>query len=222
MRRAAIVLSDAGAVRWPLTELRLWLNDGLREISLHAPSAVSRVVVIDMVSGTRQTLPDTAAALLRVNCNIDVNGDRGASVTPITRDILDQQIPAWQSTAKLPFGPTVRHSIDDPLDQRTFLVAPGNDGTGKLECLVSSRPTPVALPADPLDPDAYTDVIELDDIYVNALIDYVLYRSFSKDVSIAGAPQRAQAHYMQFAGALGIKMQTEATLTPDTRPQSKT
>lgn len=221
MLKVSIILADAGGTRWPLPELLKWLNDGLREITLHAPSAVSSVEVIDMVEGTRQTLPDGFAALLRVNSNIDATGNRGVSVRPTRRDILDQQIPGWQSAAKLAFNAIVYHVIDDPLDRRSFLVAPGNDGTGKIECVVAKRPTEIAAPANPLDIEAYADVIELDDIFINSLVDYILYRAFSKDIAVPGIPQRAQAHYQQFANALGINMQTEMAMNPDTNKSAK-
>lgn len=227
MERAAILLADVGGTRWPATELRLWLNDGLREILLAAPSAATRTIVIDMQIGTRQELPESAAALLRVSCNVvnTIPGgllSRGMAVTPVSRDVMDRQIPGWQAANTLPYSRNVRHTVDDPLDQRAFLVAPGNNGQGQIECLVSARIEAVDLPAvAPESIGSYVTEIYLDDIYLNALLDYVMYRALSKDVAVPSIAGRAQAHYSQFASAIGMKMQTETTLTPDTKPNAQ-
>lgn len=224
LRRSSTILQDAGSIRWPIIELIDWINDGLREITLHAPSAVSETAVLDMAAGTLQTLPAEYSSLLRVNCNITGtpgNYVRGDVVTPINRAVLDAQRPGWQVTSKLPFQPTVRHLVEDPNNHREFYVAPGNDGTGKIEVVVAKRPTQVVETADALNIDSYTDTIDLDDIYLGALTDFVLSKAFSKDTNVAGGGQRAVAHYTQFANALGIKAQNEAAINPMTADRSK-
>jgi DUF971 family protein len=58
---------------------------------------------------------------------------------------------------------------------------------------------------------SYAVQIDIQDIYTSPILDYVLYRAYSKDASFAGSAQRAAAHYSQFANALGAKLQNEAT-----------
>jgi hypothetical protein len=45
------------------------------------------------------------------------------------------------------------------------------------------------------------------------LLDYVLYRAFSKE-DPAAAPQRAVTHYQAFATAIGIQSQVETATSP--------
>lgn len=221
LSRASTILSDAGGKRWLFTELLDWLNDAMREVSVRAPHAVSKSVVLSLVAGTRQTLDPLYSAILRVNCNVtaidQVVSARGNTITPITRDILDAQIPGWQSTTSLPYQADVAHIIDDPALPREYYVAPGNTGTGKIEAVVAERPAVIAAPTNPLVIGSYTTIVNMDDMYLNAIVDFVLSRAFSKDIQVAGAPQRAVTHYQQFAQTFGIDQQNETTINPNTR-----
>lgn len=212
--RASIILQDAGAVRWPLPELLTWLNDAAREIAITKPNATAKTVAMELVSGTKQEIPATAHSLLQVVRNVDkTTGVGGKVITPIVRQVLDNQIPGWHDGTALPFAAVVRHVVDDALDQRAFYVVPGNDGTGKIEIVVSSIPADIPTPANPLDLDAYGATVDLQDIYRNVVVDYILYRAFSKDMNLPGAAQRAVAHYQQFNAALGLKGAGEAIAT---------
>lgn len=54
-------------------------------------------------------------------------------------------------------------------------------------------------------------IITLDDIYANALLDYILYRAYSKDADYAGNAQRAIAAYEAFLRSIG-KLDTRERL----------
>ena len=216
IRRAQIIMQDAGGVRWPPNELLGWLNDGMREIALQKPTATSETVTMNLFAGTKQTLPSGYHKLLSAIRNVG----NGRVITPIMREVLDTQIPGWHNTDVLPFSPTVMHVVDDLFDQNVFYVAPGNDGAGEIELILSRLPAPIATPANPLDIDLYTAAVPVPDIYQNSLTDYLCYRAFSKDINLAGAAQRAQAHYQLFQQALGIKSQVEMTQNVDT-PKSR-
>lgn len=56
--------------------------------------------------------------------------------------------------------------------------------------------------------------IKLDDIYANAILDYVLYRAYSKDAEYAANASRAALHYQAFTAALGAKTQVDAGNDP--------
>jgi len=219
--RASTILSDASGKRWLFTELLDWLNDAMREVTIQAPHAVSKSVVLTLIPGTRQVLDPQYSAMLRVNCNVTATGEvisaRGNTITPIAREILDASIPGWQNTVTLPYQIEVAHVIDDPALPREYYVAPGNTGTGKIEAVVAKRPSVIVGPANPLVLAGYTTVVDMDDMYLNAIVDYVLSRAFSKDIQVPGAPQRAMAHYQQFAQTFGIDMQNEASINPNTR-----
>jgi hypothetical protein len=218
MLRAQYILQDAGSVRWTPPELRLWLNDAMREIAVHKPNATARSVEMALQKGTYQVLPDEYQTLLKITRNLattDASSDRrggGRAITPITRDIMDQQIPGWQDDAVMPYAKQVVHYIDEIINPRSFYVVPGNDGTGLVEAVVSRIPTEIPEPPAPgnLDAAGYTSTVDLPDAYRSAVVDYMLYRAFSKDSQVPNGFQRAAAHYQQFATALGLKAQGEA------------
>lgn len=214
--QAQATLQDASGVRWLLPELLGYLNAGTREIALQKPNATAETTTMSLVSGTKQTLPAGYHRLLAVQRNVD----NGRAITPVVREVLDLQIPGWHNTTVLPFSPTVSHIMDDPFDTATFYVCPGNDGNGEIEVILSRLPAPIPVPASQLDISAYTAEVQIADIYENALVDYVCYRAFSKDINVPGIAQRAQAHYQLFQQALGIKSENEMMVNVDT-PKSR-
>lgn len=216
IQSAQATLQDAGGVRWLLPELLGYLNAGTREIALQKPTATAVTTTISLASGTRQELPAGYHRLLSAIRNTD----NGRAITPVVREILDMQIPGWHSNAVMPYNATVAHVMDDPFDTSVFHVCPGNDGNGEIDVIMSRLPVPIPTPANQLDIEAYSADVQVPDIYENCLVDYVCYRAFSKDINVAGAAQRAQAHYGLFQQALGIKAQIDMAQNVDT-PKSR-
>jgi len=56
-----------------------------------------------------------------------------------------------------------------------------------------------------------TQVIGIDDIYANALMDYMMYRAYQKDSEFANL-NRAAVYYQAFTTSLGIKSQADGGL----------
>ena len=212
LSRVRITLNDTASTRWPLTELLTWLNDGCKEITLQAPEAVGQVGVLSLVSGTLQTLPDECLMLLRVHCNVtgsSPNYVRGTTITPIQRAALSALIPGWESSSVVPFAKNVAHVIEDVAVHRNFWVFPGNDGTGKLQAVIAKRPAVIATPGSPTAIGSYTATVELDDIYLNAIVAYVAHRALLKEINVPGAKEASMAQYQIFTSALGIRQNNE-------------
>lgn len=221
MTRVRRLAQDETSVRWPLAELCMWINDGMREIVLQKPSALSKNQVVNLQLGTYQVIPADAITLLRAIRNIKtLVGDvrtGGTAVTMVARAVLDAQQRDWHDTTILPFKKEVRHVIFDEEDTRSFYVYPGNDGTGKLEAVFSMEPPPIVI-AGGAEAEAlasYDIDVPLSAVYVNALVDYVLYRAYGKDAAFAGNTQRAALHYQQFANSIGVKVNVEMFNSPN-------
>jgi len=56
--------------------------------------------------------------------------------------------------------------------------------------------------------------ILIDDVYATALVNYMLYRSYSKDAEYAANAAQAQAYYQQFMLLLGAKVTAEGVTAP--------
>jgi hypothetical protein len=227
--RAQRLIQDETNIRWPLVELLLWLNDAQREIVLQKPSALSANRVLDLQQGTWQRLPADALSLLRIVRNITAVAEGGLrtggrAIRVVSRDILDSQQVDWHSGESVHFSTTVKHYVYDEEDTRSFYVFPGNNGTGKVEAVLSIEPAPLIIDiedeAESL--ESYQIALSLPAIYANALTDYVCYRAYSKDATYTGNMQRAAAHYQQFANSLGIKANQEALNSPNVDAGVKT
>lgn len=215
LSRARTVLQDAGSTRWLLPELLDWINDGLRSVALYKPTAISETKVLELDEGTYQELAP-GQQLLRARRNITSAAGAtprvgGPVITPIAREILDAQNPNWHDNNSVPFSATVRHIMSDVMDPRVFYVFPGNDGTGKIEATVSKEPAglEIASGADANDIASYTMELPISPIYLDPLLDFVLYRAFSKDMQLAGSAQRSVAHYQNFMNALNLRQEVE-------------
>jgi hypothetical protein len=212
IRRAVETLQDTTSIRWPVSELVRYLNDGQREIVLHRPDAMVTNATHTLSAGSKQTIPSGGSKLIEIIRN---SAGNKKAVRLCNREILDAQAPGWHSIA----GVTeILHYMFDPRDPKTFYVYPPAANSGASVDLVYS-----AYPADVnesiADGSLYTAVagnISLPDIYGNALGDYVLYRAYSKDSEYAGNAQRAVNHYTAFANALGIEIKATLAMAPAT------
>ena len=210
IRRAVETLQDTTSIRWPVSELVRYLNDGQREVVLYRPDSMVTNTTLTCTAGSKQSLPANGAKLIEVVRNAAAAGTKRA-VRMVNREILDAQTPGWHS---IPGTVDALHFMYDPRDPKTFYVYPPALATTQLDIVYAAYPADVTEPADGALYTAVTGSISLPDIYGNALLDYVLARCFMKDSEYAGNAQRAQAHYQLFATALGVELKGTMSFAP--------
>lgn len=211
IRRAVDTLQDTTSVRWPIPELVRYLNDGQREVVLYRPDASVTNAKITCVAGSKQSIPADGAKLIEIVRNA-ASASAKSSVRMINREILDAQLPGWHNVTG---SINILHFMYDARDPRVFYVYPPALNTAELDIVYSSYPADVT---EPSEGSTYADVsgnIDLPDIYGNVLLDYVLYRAYSKDSEYAGNAQRAQAHYVAFANSLGVEIKGTTGVMPN-------
>jgi len=200
--KARRILQDttSGGTRWLDNELLGWINDSQREIVLLKPNAYSSVEDLQLAEGTKQSLPATGLMLLSI-----VRNTNGRVVRRVDRNILDSENPDWHAAAS---SPTVEHYTFDEDAPDTFWVYPPQPSTGfgTVELIYAKSPA---------DLGSLATAITLNDIYSNVVLDYVLYRAYSKDTDYAGNQQRAVNHYQAFNAALGVRTQIDVTSSPN-------
>lgn len=200
--KAELVLQDTSNVHWTEAELLGWLNDAQRQIVMLRPDASSTVAVITLVAGSKQSLPSGALRLLEITRNMGNGSTPGEAVRLVDREALDAHLPTWHTAAQVA---TAKHYVYDERAPRTFYVYPPSNGTSSsVEAIYSVAPTDVA---------AVGNAITLDDIYENQLLDWILYRAFSKDAEV-GSMEKAMAHFSSFTSALGAKSGTDIAFGP--------
>ena len=211
IRRAVETLQDTTSVRWPVNELVRYLNDGQREIVLYRPDSMVTNATLTCVAGTKQVLPVNGAKLIEVIRNAAATSAK-KSVRIINREILDSQTPGWHNITG---SVDILHFMYDPRDPKTFYVYPPATTSAQLDIVYAAYPTDITEPADGALYTAVSGSISLPDIYGNAILDYILYRSYTKDSEYAGNAQRAQAHYAAFNNALGNEIKATIAIAPN-------
>lgn len=205
VEKAQIILQDTTGVRWPNSELLGWLNDGQREIVLLKPNAFVKNQSVQLATGTKQALPADGVQLIDVVRNMGTDGATpGRATRIVTREILDSQTPDWHSSAA---SNVARHYTYTALDPKTFYVYPPQPSSnrGWVEIIYGAAPTEATLGG----------VITLDDIYQTVLVDYILYRAYSKDAEYAANQANAIKHQQAYMTALTGKFAAEGAANPN-------
>lgn len=211
IRRAVETLQDTTSVRWPVNELVRYLNDAQREVVLYRPDSMVTNATVTCSAGSRQKLPDNGSKLIEVIRNA-ASGSTKKSVRMINREILDAQTPGWHNIVGTV---DILHFMYDPRDPRVFYVYPPATASAQLDIVYAAYPTDITEPSDGALYTAVSGNISLPDIYGNAVLDYILYRAYTKDSEYAGNAQRAQAHYAAFNNALGNEIKATVAVAPN-------
>lgn len=203
--KAHVILQDTTGVRWSDSELLGWLNDGQREVVIFKPNAFVTNSAIKLVAGTKQSIPSNGVQLIDVVRNMGVSGNSPGRPVRITdQKIMDAQNPNWhQQTA----DSEARHYMYSPLDPKHFYVYPPQPAVnqGYVEIIYGTIPFDAEI----------NGIITLDDIYQNALIDYILYRAYSKESEVADQA-RAANHQRNYFASLTGKLKSEVGASPST------
>ena len=205
--RAGRILSDNTKVRWTEAELVEYCKDAVRNIVLARPDAYSITRWFVLKPGdTRQVVGNVAGKdnidfgsaifepttrLLRVTRN----GSTGAfyPIREASRVALDSELPGWHVPVQSAVGYRVQHFVYDNIAPYIFYVYPCPPTTlqnHQVEIVHSGLPDltgtgpslNLGLPAQ----------------YMSPLLDWALYRAFSKDAEYGGNMDRANHHLAAF------------------------
>jgi len=214
--RVRDTLQDTTGVRWLDAELLRYVNDAQREIINLRPDASSTTANVDLVAGTAQTIPTAGLRLIKVVRNMSAAGGSATgkrAIRIVDREILDTQEPDWHDptvSGDATHVSVVKHYIFDEDDPRRFYVYPGVLVTNASACFVE-----IVYSAAPTEITSTSTAIQVDDIYANAIIDFVLYRAYMKDAEFAGNNQRASSHYQLFVGSVTQGGQVSIMVSPN-------
>lgn len=202
----AEVLQDQSNVTWTQAQLLNWLNDAQRTVALVRPDASAITGNITLQSGTKQALPTKGLRLLAVIRNMGKDGSTpGPVVRLVDRNTLDTATPNWHSAK----GATlIREYVIDDRDPMTFWVSPPSDGKGKIEATYAVSPQKIT---------TISDDVSIPSNYVPALIEWMLYRCFSRDSEQTPNYARAAGHFQAFFQLLGTKTQADLAVSPKVR-----
>lgn len=212
--RVQVTLQDTTGIRWPVVgELVLFVNDAQREIALLKPDASATTANVQLVTGTRQTIPAAGNRLLTLVRNMsDTSGGAtgGRAIRLVSGEVLNAQTPDWHNASAssgtdAAHTTVVKHYVYDEQNPRVFYVYPGVAGNAYAEIVYSANPSTVAQNGN----------LDIPDIFANAVTDYVLYRAYLKDAEYAANQTRAATHYNLFVNSLTGKGQIDMVTSPN-------
>jgi len=199
--------TTTGGTRWKNEELLGWLNESYKAIVQGKPGASAITEDLALAAGTKQSVPAAGLRLLDVIRSTDQTGD-GLSITLVSRHQLDTTRRGWHRETETV---DVEHYIYNPDDPKTFYVYPPAVAATTVEVIYSAVPIAHGEAAI----TAPSEVIKLDDIYAPVMLDYIMYRAYSKDADHTANANRAMLHYRAYREALGLKVQVDRSVNPN-------
>jgi hypothetical protein len=209
IEQVSLILHDTSNVRWNESELLDWLNLGQNQIVIFKPDSCVTAAEYKLSQGSLQSLPDGSDSfvdaqsetlpagiqLLDIPMNMGTNGlTPGRSIKLVDKDILDAVDPDWPEVTA---AAEVKYVMYDQKTPDIFYTYPPQPSTsqGYVAVIYSSIPTACLN-------TAATTYIGIPDKYVGALIDYILYRAYSKEMDSVDGTERAVAYYNNFLNAI--------------------
>lgn len=202
INRARYVLQDAGADYWSQNELNDWIMDARLDAYKLRPDIYEQTEVMELAVGSRQSLPGGSRWLFDVIRN-DSSPDK-RHVTLVSSRDLARIRPNWRS---LRGTNEIEHFLYDQRDPAHFEVYPpaGNN----VSVLLSYAKLPAALAGQ-------EDDLQPEGEYATAIIEYLLYRAFSKEADTVPAfHARAMQHLQMFRQILGDSVQIKLATGPE-------
>lgn len=202
INRVRILLNDDGT-RWPNSELFYWISDAQRLICLVRPDSTSASEVVTLVAGSKQSIPAASFRLLDVLHNVAANGTTiGRAIKITDKDQLETQDPYWQTK---PQKGEVRQYLYDPRTPTIYYVTPPALANTKVEIVTQKSPTEITATGDDLG---------LQDVYFETVVNYVMYRAYSKDNEFAANSAEANSYLQLVLSVLGLKTMKDVAASP--------
>jgi hypothetical protein len=203
--KASVQLLDEGNTRWDRTELLGWLNDGQRQIVLMSPHTNNKAEVVQLATGTRQSIPADGWQLLDVirymgNTSIP---KPGRAIRIVSESLMDSFNPNWHNVKQ---SDVPQNYIFDPQEPTVFYVYPPNTGCGRVLLNYTAVPSDLSAEDQP---------IQVNDIYQTALLDYVLYRANSKDAEYAPGLSLAAGYLSTFMSIMAVRKESDMENNPN-------
>lgn len=193
-------VETTAGVRWTVRDIVRYMNAGLLWIAEARPDAMSTYSGSHACAvGARQALPAGGFKLFEV-----LGTEAGDAVRLVDRKMLDASLPGWRAATGTT---TPKNYVYDEREPEIFeLYPPAASGTA-LRIRYAQHATPIAVPADTAAPSAVSGNVPLDDQFLTALREYVLFRAKARDADFApGVAAAAQTHLSLAVQALGVEM----------------
>lgn len=201
--RVRLVLDDQAGTGWSADELISWVNDACLFVALLRPDACSVNSNMTLAAGAKQSIAGLTPVGMRL-LDVVYNVTTGRAMRMADRRRIDSAAPTW-------YGATQAAPTDYTFDNRdpaTFYVYPPSPAGQQVNIVYSRVPVKIS------SGDVATADLSPADIYMDPIVNYVLFRAKSKEVEHA-SDQGAAGAYRQLAETLlGTKGGVDKAFSP--------
>jgi hypothetical protein len=202
---AAELYSDIAYDRISTTTWMRYLNAAIRALILVRPDAGAVVESVQLVAGIKQTLPTGALRLLDIIRNMGADGATAGKIcTPSSRHHVNYSNLLWPAAS----GDTaIENFCYDAEMPSVYYVTPPVHATTAVyvEMATSQLPTKIT---------ATTDVVNVNDIFFEPIIQYMLYKAYAADDEGA-EKQSAEGHFQKFIQLVGAEKKVSLDYGPE-------
>jgi hypothetical protein len=210
--RRTIHDEDSANYRWTDAELIDYLNAGMRQIVVIVPEANTVETIEDTATSrvARQVLPAGGIKFIRVARNYADDGTTPqGTLRYVEKDVLDTYDPDWEydSTLKADGANFFEHYCHESREPKVYYLYPPPAADNKRYAAVySAVPTAVT---------AVGNTYPLADEYINAAIQYIVYRALTKESRQTLPDAYRQQLWQNFLIALGLHRQSMLEVSPE-------
>jgi hypothetical protein len=169
---SALLYGDVGYNRVEEPDWIRYLNAAIRALILVRPDAGSTTDNVQLVAGVKQSIPTDSLRLLDITRNMGTDGaTAGKIITPTKRQHIDFSNLLWPAATG---DIAVDNFSYDKNAPTVFYVTPPVHAVTAVyvEMITSKLPTTLA---------ATDDSMEINDLFFEPLVQYMLYKAFSAD-----------------------------------------
>ena len=206
--QASEIVQDESNVVWTAAQGLRWLNDAVLSIVSVRPDAYALLRIQVLSPGTRQTI--TGLRLMSVIRNMGTDGSTpGRAIRLVERGVKDDYSLDWHSDTATT---AVKEYMYDARTPKTFYVWPPVHATTNVTVELNESFAPSAITNT-------AQAVPLEDIYVPAIIEWIVYRFLIRDAEENPNIQRSVMHFQNFFAMLGVQVKADMAINPKVREQ---
>ena len=203
---------DSSNYRWTDAELIDYINAGLRQTVQLIPESNTIETIEDTGTSriSRQVLPAGGIKFIKVGRNYADDGTTPqGTVRYVEKDVMDTYDPDWEYTlaAGVVDGANYfQHYLHDSREPRVYYLYPPPAADNKrLAVVYSAVPTEMTIVGD---------TFPLSDDYINAIIQYIVYRALTKESRQTLPSAYRQELWQNYVTALGLERAAREDVGP--------
>lgn len=202
---------NSGTYRWTDSEMIRYVNGGARSIVALVPEANSIEEVVTITNSiARQALPAGGIKFMRAARNYADDGTTAQGpITYVEKDVLDRFDPDWEydTTIKTDAANFFEHYCHDPREPKAYyLYPPQNAANKKVAIVYADNPTAIT---------SLAETWPLGDEYINAGVQYIVYRCLTKEARDTFPTAFRQELWQNYLAALGLERQARKMAGPE-------